>query len=152
MSKEKSELFSEKSIDNFWLSIELSKEYRQKNLEAKLLFIGLFKVFDSIERVKMEQITLVYGLYKTIRDINILPKNTKAIVRSSDGGIEVFNIVGGVLQEDTLAPYMPKWRKENGFQKDQKQKISIRNYDRRRLHRWPSASRKYTSPSLIPVA
>ena len=54
----------------------------------------------------MEQILLAYGLPKeTIAAIMILYRNTKVKVRSPDGDTEYFNIVAGVLQGDTLAPY-----------------------------------------------
>ena len=33
-------------------------------------------------------------------------KNTRAFVRSPDGDTEFFDIIAGVLQEDTLAPYL----------------------------------------------
>ena len=36
----------------------------------------------------------------------ILYKNTKVKVRSPDGDTEYFDIVAGVLQGDTLAPYL----------------------------------------------
>ena len=36
----------------------------------------------------------------------ILYKNTKVKVRSPDGDTDYFNIVAGVLQGDTLAPYL----------------------------------------------
>ena len=36
----------------------------------------------------------------------ILYRNTKVKVRSPDGDTEYFDIVAGVLQEDTLAPYL----------------------------------------------
>ena len=36
----------------------------------------------------------------------MLYKNTKVKVRSLDGDIDYFNIVAGVLQGDTLAPYL----------------------------------------------
>ena len=55
----------------------------------------------------MEQILLVYGLPKeTIAAITILYRNTKVKVRSPDGDTEYFDIVEGVLQGDTLAPYL----------------------------------------------
>ena len=38
--------------------------------------------------------------------ITILYRNTKVKVRSPDGDTEYFNIVAGVLQGDTLAPYL----------------------------------------------
>ena len=55
----------------------------------------------------MEQILLAYGLPKeTVAAITILYKNTKVKVRSPDGDTEYFDIVAGVLQGDTLAPYL----------------------------------------------
>ena len=55
----------------------------------------------------MEQILLAYGLPKeTVSPIMILYGNTKVKVRSLDGDTEYFDIVAGVLQGDTLAPYL----------------------------------------------
>ena len=55
----------------------------------------------------MEQILLAYGLTEeTVAAITILYRNTKVKVRSPDGDIEYFDIVAGVLQGDTLAPYL----------------------------------------------
>ena len=53
----------------------------------------------------MEQILLAYGLPKeTVAAITILYRNTKVKVRSPDGDTEYFDIVAGLLQEDTLSP------------------------------------------------
>ena len=55
----------------------------------------------------MEQILLAYGLPKeTVAAITILYRNTKVKVRSPNGDTEYFDIVAGVLQGDTLAPYL----------------------------------------------
>ena len=55
----------------------------------------------------MEQILLAYGLQEeTVAAITILYRNTKVKVRSPDGDTEYFDIVAGVLQGDTLAPYL----------------------------------------------
>ena len=55
----------------------------------------------------MEQILLAYGLPKeTVAAITILYRNIKVKVRSPDGDTEYFDIVTGVLQGDTLAPYL----------------------------------------------
>ena len=78
-----------------------------KNLQTTLLFVDFTKAFDSIHRRKMEQSLLAYGLPKeTVAVIRILYKNTKVKVRSPDGDTEYFDIVAGVLQGDTLAPYL----------------------------------------------
>ena len=55
----------------------------------------------------MELILLAYGLPKeTAAAIMILYRNTKVKIRSPDGDTEYFDIVAGVLQADTLAPYL----------------------------------------------
>ena len=80
---------------------------RAKNLRATLLFVDFTKAFGSIHRGNMEQILPAYGLPKeTIAAIMILYRNTKVKVRSLDGDTEYFDIVAGVLQGDTLAPYL----------------------------------------------
>ena len=80
---------------------------RAKNLQATLLFVDFTKAFNSIHRGKMKQILLAYGLPKeTVAAITILYRNTKVKVRSPDGDTEYFDIVAGVLQWDTLAPYL----------------------------------------------
>ena len=78
-----------------------------KNLQATLIFVDFTKAFDSIHRGKMEQILLAYGIPKeTAAAITILYRNTKVKVWSPDGDTEYFDIVAGVLQGDTLAPYL----------------------------------------------
>ena len=80
---------------------------RAKSLQATLLFVDFTKAFDSIHRGKMAQILLAYCLPKeTVAAITILYKNTKVKVRSPDGDTEYIDIVAGVLQENTLAPYV----------------------------------------------
>ena len=55
----------------------------------------------------MEQILLAYDLPKeTIAAIMMLYRNMKVKVHSPDGGTHYFDIVAGVLQGDTLAPYL----------------------------------------------
>ena len=83
----------------FWLSVEFL------NVQATILFVDFAKVFDSIHRVKMEQILLAYSLPKeTVAAIMILCRNTKVKVNSPHGDIDYFDIVAGVLQGDTLTP------------------------------------------------
>ena len=80
---------------------------REKNLQATLIFVDFTKAFDSIHRGKMEQILIAYDIPKeTVAAITILYRNTKVKVRSPDGDTEYFDIVAGVLQGDTLAPYL----------------------------------------------
>ena len=80
---------------------------RAKILQTTLLLVDFTKAFDSIHREKMEQILLAYDLPKeTVAAITILNRNTKVKVRSPDEDSEYFDIVAGVLQGDTFAPYL----------------------------------------------
>ena len=55
----------------------------------------------------MEQILLAYGgLTETVTAIMMIYRNTKVNLRSTDGNIDFFDIVAGVVQGDTLAPYL----------------------------------------------
>ena len=72
---------------------------RVKNLEATLLFVDFSKAFDFIYRGKMEQILFAYDHPKET------VTNTKVKVRSPDGDSDYFDIVAGVLQRDTFAPW-----------------------------------------------
>ena len=80
---------------------------RAKNIQATLLFVDFTKAFDSIPRGNMVQTLLAYGLPKeTVAAITIFYRDTKVKVRSPDGDTEYFDIVAGVLQGDTLSPYL----------------------------------------------
>ena len=55
----------------------------------------------------MKQILLAYGLPKeTITTIMMLYKNTTVKFQSPDGNTDYFDIVAGILQGGTLAPYL----------------------------------------------
>ena len=70
------------------------------------MLVDLSKAFDSINRRKMEQLLLAYGLPKeTVTTLLMLYKNTKAIVFSPDGDINLFDIVAGILQRDIFASF-----------------------------------------------
>ena len=80
---------------------------RAKNLEATLLYVVITKAFDSIHRGKMEQILLANGIPKeTVAAIMMLYWIRKVKVCSPDGDTDYFDIVAGVLQGDTLGPYL----------------------------------------------
>ena len=133
-----------------------------KNPQATLPFVDFTKAFDSINRGKMEEILLAYGLPKeTVAAISIHYRNTNVKIRSPDGDTEYFDIVAGVLQGDTLAPYLfiicldyvlrtsiDKIRKKRlRADKEKKQKVPRKNNYRRRLRRWHSVTGEYTWPS-----
>ena len=69
------------------------------------LFVDFSKAFNSIQKGKMEQIILAYGLLKkTVTAIMMLFRNIKVKLHSLDGDMNF--IVAGVLQENILAPYL----------------------------------------------
>ena len=83
------------------------EEVRAKNLLASILFVDFTKGFDSINRGKMEQVQLAYGLPKETVAARInLYRNTQVKVRSLDGDTDYFDMVARVLQWDTLTPYL----------------------------------------------
>ena len=126
--------------------------------------IDFSKAFYSLLRGKMEQIFQAHGLAKeAVTAIEILCKNKKAKVRSPDGDKDFFDIDTKVLQENILTPYLYIICQDNvlwtpidlngkkSFTQSNKQMISCRNYNRRRLCRWSRTSCKFTSPSRIPT-
>ena len=80
---------------------------KTKNLDAVIIFVDFSKAFDSIHRDKLKEILLAYGIpLETVLAIMMLYKDTSAMVRSPDGDTSLFDIVAGVLQGDTLAPFL----------------------------------------------
>jgi len=80
---------------------------RKLNKDAFICFVDFKKAFDSISREKMFEILKLYGIpEKIISAIRALYTSTKAKVVSSDGDTDVFDIHAGVLQGDTLAPFL----------------------------------------------
>ena len=80
---------------------------QDKNLTAVMTFIDFKKAFDTIHRGKMCRILRAYGIPDLIvKAIEDTYQNTKAKVITSDGDTDEFDISGGVLQGDTLAPYL----------------------------------------------
>ena len=102
---------------------------------------------------------------KNVAAIIMLNKNTKVKVCSLDGDTDYFDIVAGMLQRDTLAPYLfiicldyvlrksldlMKKRYEAG--KGNKQKIPRTNYYGRGLRQWHIAFVKYTCSNRNPAS
>ena len=68
---------------------------------------GFYKAFYSLHGGKMTQILFTYGLPKeTVKAVMMLYKKMKVKFRSLDGDRNFFDIVAGVLQEDTLTPFL----------------------------------------------
>ena len=80
---------------------------KSKQLQAVITFVDFKKAFDSIHRGKLMEILLAYGVPKKLVDaIHILYKDTMTQVITPDGETDFFQITAGVLQGDTLAPYL----------------------------------------------
>ena len=77
------------------------------NLPSIITFIDFKKAFDTIHRGKMLRILRAYGIPDVIVDaIEDSYTDTRAKVITPDGETEEFDILAGVLQGDTLAPYL----------------------------------------------
>ena len=78
-----------------------------KNSQVLITFVDFRKAFDSIHKGKHMEILKVYGVPVVIVDeFNMMYTNTTAQVLSPDGDTDFFEILAGVLQGDTLAPYL----------------------------------------------
>ena len=83
------------------------EEMRRLNKEITLCFVDFRKAFDSISRDTMFEILHLYGIPAPIvKAIQLLYINTSATIITPDGETESFNITAGVLQGDTLAPFL----------------------------------------------
>ena len=76
-------------------------------LSVVITFLDFKKAFDTIHRAKMIKILWTYGIPKIITNaVEDTYKNTMAKVISPDGETKLFEMLAGVLQGDTLAPYL----------------------------------------------
>ena len=84
--------------------IEGVKEF---NLKAIITFIDFSKVFDTTDHGQMFIILRAYGITEQLVNvIKVMYSNTQAKVLSPDGETKPFQVTSGVLQGDTLAPYL----------------------------------------------
>ena len=72
-----------------------------------MVFVDFSKAFDSINHQTLFEILLAYGIPKRLVEAIKLSYNSlKAKIKSPDGETEYFDIHAGVMQGDTLAPYL----------------------------------------------
>ena len=77
------------------------------NRKAVIIFVDFKKAFDSVHQREMFHILKAYYIpQKLLNAIKIMYENTKAKVITPDGETEFIKIVAGILQGDTLAPYL----------------------------------------------
>ena len=80
---------------------------KARNIESIIICVDFKKAFDSIDREALFKILKIYGIPELlIRTIKCLHSNSKAQVITPDGNTETFSIQNGVLQGDTLAPFL----------------------------------------------
>ena len=80
---------------------------KSRNIQVAIIFVDFKKAFDSIYRHKMLEILRKYGVPRKLADaIGKLNVSTFASVLSPDGETDLFQIQAGVLQGDTLAPFL----------------------------------------------
>ena len=71
---------------------------KDKNLPLTILFIDFSKALYTINRKKMKEILIKYGISEEkVNAIMILYNNTRSMVCSPDGDIPFFEITTGVL-------------------------------------------------------
>ena len=80
---------------------------KSHNKKAIILYVDFKKAFDSIHRPTMMKILKAYGIPpRLLSAIERMYESTRAKVISPDGETDMFEIKAGVLQGDTLAPYL----------------------------------------------
>jgi hypothetical protein len=78
-----------------------------QGFKGVVVFVDFTKAFDSIFRPSMWNILRAYGVpEELILAIRNVYDGFKAKVRTSDGMSDAFSVTNGVLQGDTLAPYL----------------------------------------------
>ena len=83
------------------------EEGRNCNFDSIFIFIDFSKALDSINRNSMLEILDLYGIPKQmVEAIRLLYTNNSASVLSPDGETKPFDIKAGILQGDTLAPFL----------------------------------------------
>ena len=76
-------------------------------MDAIITYVDFRKAFDSIVRGIMFNIIIAYGIPKPLVNmISITNENIEAKVLTPYGDINSFHINSGVLQVDTLAPFL----------------------------------------------
>ena len=98
---------SRSTLSNILALRRIIEGLKDQNLPLALLFIDFSKAFDSIHRERMFQILEAYGVPSIIVEaIKLIYENSAAQVITPDGETSFFNILAGIFQGDTLAPFL----------------------------------------------
>ena len=83
------------------------EESKLSNRAPALVFGDFSKAFDSVDRNKLFEILKLYGIPdKIISAIKVLYTDTSSTILTSDGGTTALSISSGILQGDTLSPFL----------------------------------------------
>lgn len=83
------------------------EELKISSKQAYIVFVDFSKAFDSVNRKAMLHILLNYGIpQETVNAIAIMYDNPTSFVQTLDGPTKEFLTTAGILQGDTLAPYL----------------------------------------------
>lgn len=83
------------------------EELRISKRKAAIVFVDFSKAFDSVNRKGMLHILLNYGVPdETVKAIAIMYDNPSSSVQTMDGLTKEFLTTAGILQGDTLAPFL----------------------------------------------
>ena len=86
---------------------KIIEEIKIASRKASVVFADFSKAFDSINKGAMLHVLHHYGLPdKTIAGIKTMYDNPETFVLSPDGATDSFFTTTGILQGDTLAPYL----------------------------------------------
>jgi hypothetical protein len=95
------------TIQHVMVLRRLMEEAISHKLEAHFIFVDYKKAFDSVDRSQLPIILEEYGIPQTLRDaICGMYACTKAMVRTADGTTAPFTTSSGVMQGDSMAPFL----------------------------------------------